>query len=349
MTDETDRTPEESPSTATPVSDERDLPLDTVDKVDKAERPTQPPRAPRRVESEPATVVLPTDDTADTVVITAVPKTATTDGEATAADVTDAAVTADAEATTTIATAATVTIAAEADTEAAAAIAPATHTEAAEAAVDTSATMDTVAFMAVAETSTPASTVEPTSATEHGGSGTPAFAIPPEPVGASAPQQPVPVGPRRIPGAIQRPAALQPGRNRWIAVAAGVAVVMALIVGLAVHNSAEADKSAGAQIKRTIATFDEALSTGDLATLRSITAGRLADFYKNADERRYAQVYQDSVARKTLPVIDSIDAIQVTGSTALAQVTLHLPDRPADKSPRTYNLRETPDGWKVSD
>lgn len=157
--------------------------------------------------------------------------------------------------------------------------------------------------------------------------------------------------PQRIP-----PAAATAGtgstthRRRWLAGAvAAVVAIAALFVGLFLENNSSADNSPQAQIKNSIDGFAEALESGDIATLRKGTCGKLADFYRSIPDQQFADVHRTSVQQKKIPTIHSVDTIQITGRAALAQVTASVPAEPANKSARSVNLQNTDSGWKVCD
>lgn len=180
-----------------------------------------------------------------------------------------------------------------------------------------------------------------------------------------------PVGPRRIPartdgagkpgkpGKAGKPARASEGghRGRWI-VAAVVALVLiagavafALVQGLG-ENDGESDD---ARIRAAIGTFTTALRDGDLATLRTVTCGPLGTFYAGIADPDFAAVHEAAVASRTIPEVDSIDAITVTepaeGSvdttaTAIAQVTART-DPAGVPSVRTFDLAHEGEDWKV--
>ncbi|MFJ4658555.1 hypothetical protein ACIP5Y_45410 [Nocardia sp. NPDC088792] len=129
------------------------------------------------------------------------------------------------------------------------------------------------------------------------------------------------------------------------AAVAVLVVVVGVIVGVAMNSS---DNSPAAQVKTAITTYTSALSSGDLDKLRGITCGSQHDFYQNISADQFAGVYKTSKEQKSIPVIKSVDAVQVTGDKAIAQATVYTSD-PAKTSARTFDLEHSADGWKVCD
>ncbi len=95
--------------------------------------------------------------------------------------------------------------------------------------------------------------------------------------------------------------------------------------------------------------FSSAVTAGDIQKLRTTSCGPLSDYYRNIPDSQFADIYKASVEQKNIPVIQSIDAIQITDKTAIAQVTAYTNADPATKSARTFNLENTDQGWKVCD
>ncbi|ORI19237.1 hypothetical protein [Rhodococcus sp. 1168] len=184
-----------------------------------------------------------------------------------------------------------------------------------------------------------------------------------KPSGATPTSRP-PVAPRRIParGELSQPQArpqrIEPtrststwtsGSRRWILAIAGALVLIIAIgvTGFAYLSRDDEGSSADAQIRMSIQSFTQALSTGDLATLRSASCGELAAFYRDIPDADFADVHRIAVEQGNVPVVESIDAVQVTGDAAIAQVLAHTAANPADTSPRTFDLRRDGDVWKV--
>lgn len=171
------------------------------------------------------------------------------------------------------------------------------------------------------------------------------------------PQQPQPprtiAPPQRVPAASER-AAETPERSgrgkRWWLLVAGAAVLvlvlLAVVVGLVRGGS---DDSPEAQVKGAITVYTQALSDGNLEQLRSITCGSQHDFYQNISADQFAGVYRTSKEQKSIPVIQQIDAVRITGDTAMAQATVYTAADPTKLSQRTFDLQKTDDGWKVCD
>ncbi|TSD94430.1 hypothetical protein FOS14_20640 [Skermania sp. ID1734] len=140
-------------------------------------------------------------------------------------------------------------------------------------------------------------------------------------------------------------------RGKWLAAAAAAIVVICgagAAIGYAIqqHNAANAPEK---QIRAQIEVFAEALSSGNIQQLRQNSCGPLADYYNHISDADFAAVYKTAVAQKNIPVVSSINAVQVTDKTAIAQVTAYTKAEPQTKSARTFSLEETDQGWKVCD
>lgn len=142
------------------------------------------------------------------------------------------------------------------------------------------------------------------------------------------------------------------GRRSWIvaAVIALVVVAGAVVFALVRGASEPSGPSDEDRIRASIDTFTAALQSGDLTTLRTATCGPLAEFYRTVSEEDFAATHAGAEQAGSIPVIDSIDAVQIAAaeppaqSTAIAQVTV----RTAGSEPtvRTFDLAL--DGeWRV--
>ncbi|MFI6871384.1 nuclear transport factor 2 family protein [Nocardia sp. NPDC050406] len=167
-------------------------------------------------------------------------------------------------------------------------------------------------------------------------------------------QQPRTIAPpQRVPAASERTPAETPpqgrGKRWWLlvgAAAVAVLVLLGVVIGLVRGGT---DNSPEAQVKGAISVYTEALADGDLDQLRGITCGSQHDFYQNISAEQFAGVYRTSKEQKSIPVIDRIDAVRITGDTAMAQATVHTEADPSNRSQRTFDLQHTDDGWKVCD
>lgn len=138
--------------------------------------------------------------------------------------------------------------------------------------------------------------------------------------------------------------AQRPSNRKFILAGAGAALVVLLVVLVVAIQS----NSAESQIEDAIDSYTQALSDGDLATLRSSTYGTLHEYYQGLSEEQFNGVHQQSSKQGGIPEVDSIDTIRVTDSTAIAQATVQTKADSATTA-RTFDLRETEDGWKVCD
>jgi hypothetical protein len=179
------------------------------------------------------------------------------------------------------------------------------------------------------------------------------------------PKKPSPkVPPRKIPPRLDtlppqaRPRKIEPSEptrtksgsagRRWALALVGALVLIVAVGAVAfAYMSRDQGSSDEAQIRSSVDSFTQALTTGDLATLRSQSCGDLASFYQDIPDAEFADVHRVAVEQGNIPVVDSIDAVQITDDTAIAQVTAYTAANPADRSPRTFDLRLDGDTWKV--
>ncbi|WP_327142661.1 Rv0361 family membrane protein [Nocardia sp. NBC_01327] len=150
-------------------------------------------------------------------------------------------------------------------------------------------------------------------------------------------------------GEAAEPAAAGGSKKRlWIIAAAVVAVLVVIGVVIAVVKGSS-DNSPDSQVTASISTYTAGLAAGDLDKLRGITCGTQHDFYQNISADQFAGVYRTSKEQKSIPVVKSVDAIKITGDSAIAQATVYTEADPAKMSSRTFDLQHTADGWKVCD
>lgn len=128
-----------------------------------------------------------------------------------------------------------------------------------------------------------------------------------------------------------------------VAVLAAAAIIGALwLTGKATPRISQQDR-----VRSTIENFDVAVQKGDLATLRSITCGAMADSYVNYDEKAWAETHARVAAAKQYPVVASIDEVVVNGDYAEANVTTYMAYAPQTKSTRSFDLQYRDGQWKV--
>lgn len=181
--------------------------------------------------------------------------------------------------------------------------------------------------------------------------------MPAQQLGGPRPPQPRPIAqPQRITPPAQAPAAAgepasAPGRSkRWLLAVAGAAALVVVLIGVIVAvfvNST--DNSPETEVRAAITDYTQALKTGDLTTLQSATCGPLHDFYQGIPADQFAGVHQLSTDRRTIPVVDEVDAVKITDKTAVAQATVYTEADPNKRSARTFDLQQTDNGWKVCD
>jgi hypothetical protein len=138
----------------------------------------------------------------------------------------------------------------------------------------------------------------------------------------------------------------------WGWVLAIVVIVLALaaiaILGTVLLTRHKIQKvSPEDQVRQTIQSFDVAVQTGDLKTLRTITCGTTRDGYVDYDERAWEETYRRVSAAKQFPVIASIDQVVVNGQHAEANITTFMAYDPQVRSTRSLDLQFRDDQWKI--
>ncbi|MET9212387.1 MULTISPECIES: Rv0361 family membrane protein [unclassified Nocardia] len=164
------------------------------------------------------------------------------------------------------------------------------------------------------------------------------------------PEAPRPVAPPQRIEAPQEPAADKPARSkRWLLAAAGAAVLVIALIVTVVTLMTGGDNSPEGQVRTAIGAYADALGSGDLDDLRSSTCGQLHDFYQGITADQFKGVHQLSTERGSIPVVASVDAVRITGDTALAEATVYTSADPAKRTARTFDLQRTDGSWKVCD
>lgn len=164
-----------------------------------------------------------------------------------------------------------------------------------------------------------------------------------------SPAAPAATGPQRIaPAAPDTTARGRSGSRRGWIVASSVAVAGVLAaLGVTAFVIARNGVSNGeSQVRDAVDSFVDALGSGDLPALQASTCGTLADFYRDIPPAAFAGVHRDAVTDGSVPVVTSIDSVQITGDSAMAQVTAHTAAAPA-ASQRTFDLQRIGGAWKV--
>jgi hypothetical protein len=143
------------------------------------------------------------------------------------------------------------------------------------------------------------------------------------------------------------------GQRSWGWVLALILIILALaaiaVLGtvLLTRNDRKANASQEDQVRSTIQSFDAAVQTGDLTTLRSITCGSMRDDYVNYDQREWSDTYRRIAAAKQYPVVANIDQVVVNGNHAEANVTAFMAYAPQTRSTRSFDLQYRDDHWKI--
>ncbi|MEV5648307.1 hypothetical protein AB0L57_08655 [Nocardia sp. NPDC052254] len=180
---------------------------------------------------------------------------------------------------------------------------------------------------------------------------TPAQPVTPQ-QGAPQPMPPRPVAqPQRVPAADPAAAGAVPGRNnrRVLVIAGAVVVVIIAIVAVIAFTTGGSDNSPEAKVKGAVSTYTDALASGKLTDLQSSTCGKLHEFYQNIASDQYAGVHKLAADQKKIPKVASVEAVQITGDKAVAQVNVYTDADPSRSTARTFDLQQTDGGWKVCD
>ena len=131
------------------------------------------------------------------------------------------------------------------------------------------------------------------------------------------PSQPPPPrpAPQRV-GAAAKPAQPEPKpkRGKWLAAVfvAGLAIVALVVAAVLLVHEQNKGPTPEEQVRASIDTYMQALTSGDLGALRTTTCGALADYYRTIPDAEFAQVHDVAVAQKALPVVQSVDQVQIT-------------------------------------
>lgn len=141
-------------------------------------------------------------------------------------------------------------------------------------------------------------------------------------------------------------------RRSWgwvIALALVVAALAAVIVLAAVIISRTSTPKASQEelVRNSIQNYDNAIQTGNLAALRTITCGETRDGYVRYPDGEWSQTYQKVAAAKQYPVVASIDEVVVNGEHAEANVTSFMAFAPQTRSSRSFDLQFRDNQWKI--
>jgi hypothetical protein len=149
-------------------------------------------------------------------------------------------------------------------------------------------------------------------------------------------------------------AKLRPSTQRsWGWVLALILIILALaavaVLGtvLLTRNDRKPKASQEDQVRSTIQSFDVAVQTGDLTTLRTLTCGNMRDDYVNYNQREWNDTYRRVAAAKQYPVVANIDQVVVNGNHAEANVTAFMAYAPQIRSNRSFDLQYRDDQWKI--
>lgn len=141
-------------------------------------------------------------------------------------------------------------------------------------------------------------------------------------------------------------------RRSWglvIAVIVAIAVLAAVAILAVILLTRDSSPKASQEelVRTTIHSFDSAVQSGDLATLRTITCGPTRGSYVNFDEGSWADTHRRVAAARQYPVVASIDEVVVNGEHAEANVTSFMAFDPATRSTRSFDLQFRDNQWKI--
>lgn len=149
-------------------------------------------------------------------------------------------------------------------------------------------------------------------------------------------------------------AKLRPGGQRswgWVLALILIILALAAIAVLGTVLLTRDDRKPGAsqedKVRNTIQSFDVAVQTGDLTTLRTLTCGRVRDDYVNYNQREWSDTYHRVSAAKQYPVVANIDQVVVDGDHAEANVTAFMAYAPQTRSTRSFDLQYRDEQWKI--
>jgi hypothetical protein len=138
----------------------------------------------------------------------------------------------------------------------------------------------------------------------------------------------------------------------WGWVLASVVIVLALtaiaiLLTVLLTRTKNAKVSEEDQVRQSIQSFDNAVQTGDLTKLRTMTCGATRDSYVDYDQHSWDETYRRVSAAKQYPVIASIDQVIVNGQHAEANITTFMAYDPQVRSTRSLDLQYRDDQWKI--
>jgi hypothetical protein len=149
---------------------------------------------------------------------------------------------------------------------------------------------------------------------------------------------PTAIAPRRP----QRPSWLVP-----ILLTLAALLAAALVAFLMLHRATAAKAAQVDAVRSTIESFGNAVRTGDLGMLRSVTCGATKQTYDNYDDKGWADAYTRISEAKQYPLVASVDEIVVTGDHAEANVTSYMAFDPSTRSTRSFDLHYRDDQWRI--
>ncbi len=152
------------------------------------------------------------------------------------------------------------------------------------------------------------------------------------------------IGPEPTPHAPRKPR----GKlfKRLIVLLVVLGVLAAIVVGgLFVYDSVRGPTE-DQQVENAIEAYMTAVRDGELDDLRATTCGAAREYYEELSAAEFTSIYDAS--RNSIPIIDDIERVEITGNRALAEVTAHTTAH-AEETVRTVGLERVGGEWKVCD
>lgn len=100
------------------------------------------------------------------------------------------------------------------------------------------------------------------------------------------------------------------------------------------------------RVESAIETYMAAVKAGELDDLRATTCGEARAYYDGLTTTEFIEIYDAS--RGSVPIVDDIERVQITGTRAIAEVTAHT-NAHAEKTVRTVGLERVGGEWRVCD
>ena len=155
--------------------------------------------------------------------------------------------------------------------------------------------------------------------------------------------------PQRIgpePTAHQPPKKRRKTLKRFFIAIVLLGLLAAVVVGGVFAFDALRGPTEDERVESAIETYMSAVKAGELDDLRATTCGEAREYYDGLSTTEFMAVYDAS--RDSIPIIDDIERVEITGTRAIAEVTAHTRAH-AEETVRTVGLERVGGEWKVCD